>query len=67
MRVPGKGERYRVAPAFGGMIGNKVVWQVGKVWWVHPRGRYAVLVFDGVAGRLRECFPPDDLEGKRVD
>lgn len=54
------GERYSVVPAFLGDT-VKTPPQVGRVVYVHPRGRYAVLEFDGVFGRPREGFRPDDL------
>lgn len=60
-----RGQRYRVVPAFGGMC-EKVTPQVGRVVYVHPRGRYAVLEFDGVFGRPREGFRPDDLPPEKL-
>jgi hypothetical protein len=35
--------------------------KVGKVVYVHPRGRYAILEFKGVKGMARECFYPQQL------
>ena len=33
----------------------------GKIVWVHPLGRFAVLEFEGIHGNPRECFYPDQL------
>ena len=54
-----KEEQYRVKPAFAlskdGFTGERLV---GRVVWVHPKRRFAVLVF---AGGVRECFYPEQL------
>ncbi len=65
------GERYSVIPAFAGDT-VKTAPQVGRVVYVHPRGRYAVLEFDGVFGCPREGFaamelPPEKRCGKRKE
>lgn len=39
----------------------------GRVVYVHPRGRYATLEFQGVHGKFREAFYPEQLtERSRV-
>lgn len=56
------GMMFRVAPEFGrtskGMVNHT---QEGSVVWVHPKGRFAVLEFEGVTGKPRECFFPELL------
>lgn len=55
------GEFYRVKPAFcTGMDMNGKTMK-GKVVYVHPKGRYSTLAFEGVHGTARECFFPDQL------
>ncbi len=62
------GEQYNVKPYFAGYTSNswrgKSTAQCGTIIWVHPKGRFAVLEFDGVASKPRECFYPDQLEGQ---
>lgn len=36
----------------------------GRVIWVHPLGRYAVLEFQGIHGKFRECYYPEQLTDK---
>jgi len=36
----------------------------GKVIWIHPLARFAVLEFEGVTANPRECFWPDELNDK---
>ena len=55
------GQKYTVRPAFGRMTVDKSSEQIGQVVYVHPEGRYAVLEFDGVDGRPRECFWTEEL------
>ena len=57
------GERYQVLPAFIANINNALTsrTQVGKVVYVHPKGRYAVLEFEGVYGNPREGYRMDEL------
>lgn len=55
------GQKYWVTPAFAGMQPAEDKKQIGKVVWVHPKRRYAVLEFEGVDGRPRECFRMDEL------
>ena len=53
------GERYRVVPEFTAYKdGTAGVRMTGRVVWVHPKGRFAVLAF---AGGVRECFYPEKL------
>lgn len=33
----------------------------GKVVYVHPEGRFAVLEFQGIRGKFRESFFPEQL------
>lgn len=33
----------------------------GRVVYVHPKGRYATLEFQGVHGKFRESFYPEQL------
>ncbi len=52
------GETYRVpvecAPNWKNGTEKPRLW--GRVIWVHPRGRFAVLEFEGVHSNFRECF-----------
>lgn len=52
---------YRVAPHFAQNMLAKVKSQVGKVVYVHPKGRFATLEFPGEKGKPRECFFPEQL------
>ena len=36
----------------------------GTVVWVHPKLRFAVLEFEGIHGKPRECFYPNELTAK---
>lgn len=57
------GSEYWVDPAFAaGSHGVSTNRQKGTVVWVHPKGHYAVLQFEGVHGAPRECFPPGELK-----
>ncbi len=55
------GEIYRVRPVFATGTDASGKTMKGKVVYVHPRGRYATLAFEGVNGTARECFFPDEL------
>lgn len=59
------GESYRVKPVFTATKdGQRPVTMTGKVRYVHPKKRFAVLEF---AKGIRECFCPEQLtEGNRV-
>jgi len=37
---------------------------VGRVVYIHPKGKYAVLEFEGPGGKARESFPLDQLTDK---
>lgn len=63
-----KGLWYRVAPEFAqsALVAKDrkttaAVKKVGKVVYVHPRGRYATLEFKDGKGMARECFYPEQL------
>lgn len=55
------GQKFRVSPAFVKGERNDRPRQTGKVVWIHPKGRFAVLEFKGVHGKPRECFSISDL------
>lgn len=58
------GERYRVKPVFSmTKETNGLHPTIGKVVWVHPVGRFAVLEF---AGGIRECFFPEQLTASNL-
>lgn len=58
------GQKYRVKPAFTTYKdGTAGVRMIGRVIWVHPKGRFAVLAF---AGGVRECFYPQQLTEKNL-
>ena len=62
------GMRFWVKPAFlkrdDGRSESKV--QKGTVVYVHPKGRYAVLKFDGILGEPRETFPLLELTEQNI-
>lgn len=57
------GEIYAVKPAFasGDSSGASHRIMRGRVVYIHPKGRFAVLEFRGFHGTARECFWPDEL------
>lgn len=55
------GQWYYAAPQFAQNILAKEKKQLGKVVYVHPKGRFAVLEFAGIYGRPRESFYGEDL------
>lgn len=55
---------YRVKPVFAKMKEGPSVSLVGKVVYIHPKGRYVVLEFDGPNGKSREAFYPEQLTDK---
>lgn len=59
------GECYRVKPVFtAAKDGQRPVTMTGKVLYVHPKKRFAVLEF---TKGIRECFCPEQLtEENRV-
>lgn len=59
------GQKFRVKPAFAHAEKNETNMQTGTVVWVHPAERFAVLEFEGITGKPRECFSLFDLLRKR--
>ena len=59
------GEKLRVAPVFAKHDGGTPRYMTGKVVYIHPKGRYAVLEFKGVHGKSREGFTLWDLLHKK--
>lgn len=61
------GAIYRVRPVFAvAKDGSRPVMQ-GTCVAVHPKGRFAVLEFEGIWGTVRECFWPEQVtERSRV-
>ena len=61
------GAVYRVRPVFAKAKDGLEPIREGVCVAVHPKGRFAVLEFDGVWGKVRECFWPDEVtERNRV-
>ena len=54
-------QKYRVKPVFSVTQKGKPRAMVGRVVYVHPEGRYAVLEFEGPKGKARESFWPENL------
>lgn len=54
-------QKYRVSPAFTKTNVEACKSMVGRVVYIHPSGRYAVLEFEGPGGTAREAFPLDQL------
>lgn len=54
-------QKYRVEPQFSRSGCNKAENMVGRVCYIHPQGRYAVLEFSGPHGKSREAFDLDSL------
>lgn len=60
-------QKYRVSPAFTKTNVETSKTMVGRVVYIHPEGRYAVLEFEGLAGVARESFYLEQLtEANRV-
>lgn len=57
-------QRYRVKPVLAKMKEGPSVSLIGKVVYIHPKGRYVVLEFDGPIGKSREAFYPEQLTEK---
>ena len=55
------GQRYAVRPAFARCSVEKTNAQIGQVVYIHPKNRYALLEFEGVYGKPRECFWLENL------
>jgi hypothetical protein len=54
-------QKYRVKPVFSVAQKGKPRTMEGRVVYVHPEGRYAVLEFEGPKGKVRESFWPENL------
>ena len=54
-------QQYRVSPAFAKVKDGLSTSMVGKVVYIHPKQRYAVLEFEGPLGASRESFYLDQL------
>ena len=54
-------QKYRVKPAFAKVNDGFNKSMVGKVVYIHPQERYAVLAFEGPIGVSRETFYLDEL------
>ena len=62
-----KDQYYRVRPVFARGDGSGVVpAMVGRVSYVHPKGRFATLEFTGPGGVSWECFWPEDLTERNL-
>lgn len=56
------GRKCRVAPVFASeSICGK--YMTGELVYIHPDGRYGVIEFEGVNGKCRESFWPEELKG----
>lgn len=55
---------YRVKPYFPKTKDGKSISMVGRVVYIHPEERYAVLEFQGQKGNPREAFYPEQLTEK---
>lgn len=55
------GKWHRVAPVFSIEKEGPGRFMMGKVVYVHPQGRFAVLEFEGRWGTVRESFWPEQL------
>lgn len=55
------GHKYRVKPVFAVTQESAGKTMAGAVVYIHPKGRFAVLEFEGDRGRPRESFPLDEL------
>ena len=62
------GVRFWVKPAFskGDKVGATQKAQAGKVVYVDPKCRYAVLEFEGIYGHPRESFAYSDLTEQNI-
>ena len=54
-------QKYRVKPAFAKGEGGVEQSLEGRVVYIHPKGRYAVLEFKGPQGKARESFELSEL------
>lgn len=60
------GKSYWVKPVFTASKDNVRVALPGKCVYIHPKRRYGVLEFEGVAGKVRESFWPEQLTGQNM-
>lgn len=60
------GQLYRVKAVFAGDRTDRSASLKGRVAYVHPKGRYAVLDFGCGGESVRECFWPEELIGNRI-
>lgn len=51
-----------VQPAFCGKQEDSTKAIKGRVIEIHMKGRFAILEFEGYWGKVRECFPLEDLK-----
>lgn len=64
---PQVGERFRVRPVCLKNSAAVTPLVTATVVWVHPKGRFALLEYQGKLGTNRECFHPMELtDEKRV-
>lgn len=59
-------QKYRIKPAFSKVKDGLGDPMVGKVIYIHPQERYAVLEFEGPNGVAREAFPPEELTERNL-
>ena len=59
-----RNQKYRVIPAFSKTKIEECKSMVGRVVYIHPEGRYAVLEFEGTGGKAKEAFPLGQLTDK---
>ena len=57
-------QKYRVNPAFTKTNVEASKSMVGRVVYIHPKKRYAVLEFEGPGGKAKESFPLDQVTDK---
>lgn len=56
------GQRYRVHPVFMKYDDSEQSCMVvGRVAYIHPKGRFVELAFDSAPGTVRESFWPEQL------
>lgn len=36
--------------------------RIGRVIWIHPKGRFHLVEFSGPGWKLRECYPGTEAE-----
>lgn len=57
-------QMYRVEPEFARSGAFSAVAMVGTVAYIHPKGHFATLEFEGFHGKARESFRLEDLTEK---